>query len=128
MYFDLPNYADGIQVYQASTHMHYLGVDGRVWIERQPETDGTEECLIQTPEYSFEWQRGYTYEGSYDDFPSLSAGDRLWVECTYDNTLDNEGARAALEDAGLSEPQDVTLGDETLDEMCLMVLGITYPR
>ena len=128
MYFDLPNYADGIQVYQASTHMHYLGVDGRVWIERQPETDGTEECLIQTPEYSFEWQRGYTYEGSYDDFPSLSAGDRLWVECTYDNTLDNEGARAALEDAGLSEPQDVSLGDETLDEMCLMVLGITYPR
>ena len=126
MYFDLPAYADGIQVYMAGTHMHYLGADMRVSVDR---ADGSgNECFIRTPLYDFEWQRSYDYEGTYADYPTLHGGDRLWMECTYNNTLDHPGTRAALEDAGLNAPIDVSLGEETLDEMCLAVLGIVYPR
>jgi hypothetical protein len=36
--------------------------------------------------------------------------------------------KKALEDAGMSEPITVTLGEQTLDEMCLGALGILIPN
>lgn len=46
-------------------------------------------------------------------------GDVLRIKCTYDNTLDNAKVGASLLDRGLTLPQDVKLGETTLDEMCL---------
>jgi hypothetical protein len=45
------------------------------------------------------------------------------VSCTFDNTLDNPGVRALLEDEGEDAPFDVTLGEETRDEMCLALVA-----
>ena len=60
------------------------------------------------------------------DMPMVSGGDSLRIRCTYDNTLDHEGTRRALEDAGLDAPVDVYLGEGTLDEMCIGMFGYVY--
>jgi hypothetical protein len=33
----------------------------------------------------------------------------------------------ALREQGLRAPQDVRLGEQTLDEMCLGVIGVAFP-
>ena len=116
------------QVYAAGTHMHYVGTDMRIWVDHKEPTaqEPASECLVQTPEWDFDWQRAYTYDAPLADVPQVRDGDTLRMLCRYDNTLDNPGVARALEDAGLSEPQDVFLGETTLDEMCLAVLGIVY--
>lgn len=119
-----------MQVFLAGAHMHWIGKDMEIRVQRaNPEAgESADECLIQTPKYDFEWQRGYTYDVDLANAPTIGPGDTIWMQCTYDNTLDHKGTRAALEAAELSEPVDVYLGDETLDEMCLAVLGITHER
>lgn len=115
-------------IFSAGTHMHYIGTDMLIEVDHA-EPVGDEpatECLIQTPTWDFNWQRGYAYDAPLDQVPVLRGGDTLRLRCTYDNTLDNPGVQAALADAGLSEPIEVRLGEETLDEMCLGVFGIVY--
>ncbi len=116
-----------LSVFSVATHMHYIGTDMLVEVEHARPTaaegDGPE-CLLQTPRWDFDWQRGYAYDAPLDEVPTIRAGDVIRLRCTYDNTLDNPGTRAALEDAGLDAPVDVLLGEETLDEMCLVAFGI----
>ena len=47
----------------------------------------------------------------------------MWVKCTYNNTLDNKAlaSELKLQNASL---RDVTLGEETLDEMCLAFMTV----
>lgn len=113
-------------IFSAGTHMHYVGVDMLIEVDHAAPTadEGATECLVQTPRWDFEWQRAYSYDAPLDQVPTLRGGDTIRLRCTYDNTLDNPGTRVALEDAGLDEPVDVYLGEETLDEMCLGVFGI----
>lgn len=56
----------------------------------------------------------------------MQAGDVFEFECTFDNSMGNPFVRDALAQQGLDAPHDVELGDETLDEMCLMALGVIY--
>ncbi len=116
------------QVFMAGTHMHYVGTDMRITVERTRADDGepASECLVQTPRWDFNWQRAYSYAAPLADVPVIEGGDTLVLRCTYDNTTDNPGVRQALTDAGLDAPQDVFLGESTLDEMCLGVFGIVY--
>ena len=111
------------------THMHYVGTDMKIEIVRaDPESDEAErECLIQTPDWDFNWQRVYQYDAPVSGLPDVSLGDQLVMTCSYDNSLDNPFVAEALADEGLSEPHDVTLGEETLDEMCLGLFGILVP-
>jgi hypothetical protein len=114
-------------IWQASSHMHYLGTDMRLGIDRfqpEPDTDIDEECFVQTPYYNFEWQRGYRYDAPLDQMPTVRPGDVLTLDCTYDNSLNNPHLADALADQGLDAPIDVFLGEETLDEMCLGVFGV----
>lgn len=80
------------------------------------------ECLLETPDWNFEWQRIYEYDAPLENLPFVAAGDKITMECTYNNTLSNPWVQEALDARGLSEPHDVVLGDETLDEMCLWVV------
>ena len=48
------------------------------------------------------------------------------MDCTYDNTTANAGVVQLLADEGLDAPEDVYLGEETSDEMCLGVAGIVF--
>ncbi len=112
-----------LTIWAAGTHMHWVGTDMKVLIRHQ---DGTEECLVQTPRWDFNWQRWYPFAGTLGQMPVFHDGDTLVLRCTYDNSLDNPFVREALAEQGLEEPVEVRLGDATLDEMCLGVLGITY--
>lgn len=117
-----------LKLYAAGTHMHYVGQDMVIQLNRDvAEGDGPkEECLVQTPQYDFNWQRWYEYDAPVDELPTLNDGDSIWMQCRYNNSLSNDNVVRGLEEAGLSEPVDVYLGEETLDEMCLAVLGVLY--
>jgi hypothetical protein len=116
-------------VFAAGTHMHYIGTDMLVEVDHAFPTadEPATECMVQTPHWDFNWQRAYRYDAPLDSLPQVREGDTIRLRCTYDNTMDNPGTRAALADAGLDAPIDVYLGESTLDEMCLGVFGVVLP-
>lgn len=119
-----------IPILTVATHMHYVGTDMRFSIERANPQGGqpAEECLIRTPAWDFNWQRFYEFDVPIEELPTATSGDVFRMKCTYDNTKQNRFVKKALEDQGLSEPIDVTLGETTLDEMCLGPMGILVPN
>ncbi len=120
----LPLIALGARIWSVGTHMHLLGTDMKMSLERE---DGSELCLLQTPDWDFDWQRAYTYDVPSGQGVGLAVGDILTMRCTYDNTMANEGTATALAEQGLDAPVDVYLGEGSLDEMCLGVFGLTIP-
>jgi hypothetical protein len=110
-------------LYGVLAHMHLVGVDQKVAIQRA-KVEPAEECLLHVPQWDFSWQRSYSYDAPVEDLPRLSPGDKLTLRCTYDNTLDNPALVGALTEENLSEPVDVRLGEETLDEMCITGLQL----
>ncbi|MFO7562266.1 MAG: hypothetical protein R6X02_06455 [Enhygromyxa sp.] len=110
------------RVWAIANHMHKVGVDMRVWIEDRD--TGAETCLLQTPQWDFNWQRVYEYDAPANQGVRVKAGDTVRIRCVYDNTLDNPGVVEALAELGLSEPIEVTLGEGSLDEMCLAAVGV----
>ena len=115
-----------IQVYLVAAHMHYIGTDMKIEVVDGSTDDDPAECLLGTPHYDFEWQRFYTYDALVSELPHIARDQYIRLTCTYDNTPDHPGTRAAMADADLDAPVDVYLGDETLDEMCIAVVGAVY--
>ena len=111
-----------VRVWSVLNHMHRVGVDMRTSVIR----GNDETCLLQTPDWDFDWQRFYEYDVEIADSFRVQAGDIVRVHCTYDNTLDNPDVVSALAEVGLDEPQDVYVGEGTLDEMCLTGVGVAY--
>ncbi len=112
------------QTFLVANHMHYIGSDMRVWVAPEGQPDD-EQCLLHTPAWDFDWQQFYFYDPTVAA-PTASAGDALWLECTYDNSLANPDVVQVLAESGLDEPIDVELGEGSLDEMCIVVLGEVY--
>lgn len=127
-----------IRVTGMGTHMHYVGRKMRITLEHKaPSSAETkEECLIETPSYDFNWQRGYGFDVDYDAsfdtaykaLPEMRDGDTLKFHCEFDNSMDNKFVVQALKDQDLKSPIEVRLGEDTLDEMCLGAVGIMYPN
>ncbi len=96
-------------------HLHTLGTAISMSLERK---DGSEECLVDVPEWDFNWQDLYWLP--HDAPIEVEAGDLLRHRCAYDNTPGNQpvvnGERVS--------PRDVGWGDGTLDEMCLTFVGM----
>jgi hypothetical protein len=113
-------------IFSIGTHMHYVGTDMKVDLIQPTIED--EQCLIQTPKWDFNWQRIYSYDAPIDEMPRMGPGDEIRFRCSYDNSLGNQHVREALAEQGLTDPVDVALGDETLDEMCIALLGILMPH
>ena len=109
-------------------HMHYVGVDLDARITRANPLPGepAQECLFKTPQWDFDWQRTYFYDAPVSELPTVGDGDVITLKCRYDNTTDNPFVRRAMEEQGLTAPIDVTLGEETLDEMCLAAFAILF--
>lgn len=111
-------------------HMHWVGTQATIKVRRatatvdQPES----ECLLSVPRWDFNWQRGYVYDAPLDKLPTLSPFDTIDMKCTYDNTLGNPKVVQALKEQGLSQPKDVSLGETTLDEMCLGAYEVIFRR
>jgi mono/diheme cytochrome c family protein len=116
-----------IYVYGAAAHMHYVGTDMKVEVEREP-ADGqpAKECLLHEPRWDFNWQRFYAYDAPIEALPRILPKDRIRLTCLYDNSMDNPGVVQALKDAKEPSPKDVYLGEQTLNEMCLTMLPLLY--
>ena len=130
-YFTIPTMINGmplpeLRLYNIGTHMHYVGQDMRIEVERGATVvngDPKAECLLETPKWDFHWQRGYAYETDIDSLPRLHGLDKLKMRCVYNNSMANSFLAEALREQSLDAPRDVTLGESTLDEMCLGVFG-----
>jgi hypothetical protein len=84
--------------------MHTLGTKAKLEIERKA---GSTECMLDIPRWNFHWQGQYGFKES----KVVTAGDRIAVECHWDNSL--PGAK------------NVTWGEGTGDEMCLGTFYMT---
>jgi hypothetical protein len=125
MRFPLPRATADYRLWAVGTHMHYVGTDMRIGITRaNPQDEPAEECLLETPHWDFDWQRGYLYDVPIDQAPTAKTGDVFELKCTYDNSMQNPFVQTALSEQGLSAPRDVLLGEQTLDEMCLGIFGM----
>jgi hypothetical protein len=110
-------------VYGAGAHMHWAGVDMKIEVERANPTElqPAKECLLSTPKYDFNWQRGYAYDEPFERLPLVSVGDTLRMTCTYDNTTGNRYIQREMNELRMSVPPEIHLGETTRDEMCLGV-------
>ena len=91
---------NGLRIYGAFPHMHTLGRELRVSLEKN---GGEEQCVIHVDRWDFDWQMGYFLEEPLLVEDARSAT----ITCTYDTR----------------ERDDVTRwGEGTQDEMCLNYL------
>lgn len=116
----VPSILPPVEVFTVGSHMHYIGVDMKVIIER----DGEELCYLQTPNWDFDWQRLYDIDLPVGELPTIQGGDILRLECTYDNTLDNPAVAELLAEQGLDAPVTIGVGEQSLEEMCVLLYGV----
>jgi len=116
-----------VRIYSTNPHMHLVGTHIAGKIER-PAARGGEpkhECLANGG-WNFDWQRTYIYDAPLDELPSLAAGDTIDVTCHWNNTIQNPFVQRMLADSNLPpQPIDVLLGEETTNEMCLEIFGLS---
>ena len=94
-----------IELHSATIHMHDYGSAGSVAILR---AGGTTECLLDVRSYDFSWHGEYLFARPV----VIEPGDRLYVECHFDNTAGNQ----KLIEGELEEPSDLRWGTDK--EMC----------
>ena len=113
-----------VQLYSVNPHMHMIGTHISAKVERPAPrgSDPQNECLANG-KWNFDWQRTYIYDTTIEKLPTLMPGDVIDLRCKWDNTLTNPFVQRALNDAGLVAPIDVNLGEQSLDEMCLEIMG-----
>lgn len=92
-----------VEVYGVFPHMHQLGTRIRV----SSSLAGEETCMVDIPDWDFNWQGIYLFEESRE----VKAGSTLAIDCWYDNSAENQ--------PGGQTPRDVEWGEGTYDEMCL---------
>ena len=120
----LPAWVPEAKLFMLVPHMHEVGIDLHATLEHQGET----RCLIQDPHWDPDWQLVYTIDGDIEALPTIQGGDRFELRCTYNNGLGNPTLAEALAEYGLDAPIDVFLGQQGLNEMCMLNYGIAVPR
>jgi hypothetical protein len=113
----VPVFFPDLRLQSIGAHMHLAGRDEKITLKSG--TDQKEQCLLQEPAWNFDWQRGYTYDAPIEQLPIIRGGDTVEIRCSYDNTLQNPKLAAALEEANITLPRPIHLGETTTDEMCL---------
>lgn len=106
-------------------HMHYAAQDQRIAITKAGAT--ADQCLVQVPQWNFDWQRNYLYDAPIDTLPEAVSGDILRVRCTYDNSPSNGRLALARKEASAPPAADIKLGESSLDEMCIGAFTFVYP-
>ncbi len=111
-----------VRIWSIFPHMHLVGTSIEVTIEHA----GAVSCLAPLPRWDFDWQRTYIYDAPFAELPRVHDGDIIRIRCTYDNSTGNAALVKALAAEGIAEPQDMTVGEDTLDEMCVGIIGVMY--
>lgn len=100
-----------VTVYGAMPHMHLLGRSMKATVIFP---DGSKKPLIYIDDWDFNWQMTYALKQPM----KVPAGSTLLVEGTYDNSSDNPNNPN-------DPPKPITWGEETTDEMFLLVVPFT---
>lgn len=109
--------SDPLVIQEITGHMHLLGTELRA--ERVAE--GGDECMLDIPAWDFDWQQSYSLPP--DQAVVVEPGEGIRVTCEYDNSPENQ----PVVNGEQVEPRDVTWGEGTLDEMCLLYLRLERP-
>lgn len=115
-------------VFAVTPHMHYLGTEMLVNIEHREDGNEGDQCLVHTPGFRFDFQTGYTYNVPAGDLPVIHRGDRVRVQCRYNNSMSNPFMPLHLAASGVEAPRDVGWGEDTGDEMCMAMVGLIVPK
>lgn len=116
----------GVKVFSVNPHMHLVGthISGKIVRPATRGTNPANECLGNGG-WNFDWQRTYIYDAPIDSLPSIEVGDKLEISCRWNNTLANPFVQRMLHDSNLPpQPIDITLGEQTTNEMCLEIFGL----
>jgi hypothetical protein len=105
-------YRNDVTIYGAMPHMHLVGKDMKSWFELP---DGTKKPLVFVDDWDFNWQLVYRLKEPM----AIPAGTKQIVEATYDNSADNPRNPN-------NPPKRVTWGEETTDEMFLLITYYTF--
>jgi MYXO-CTERM domain-containing protein len=107
----VPESAAPIELLSIAPHMHQVGQSFSSRIER---ADGSEQCLIDIPEWDFEWQGGYTFADSI----TLQPGDVLHTACTYQNFGDSTVSWGEGSDDEMCFQFNFVVADDEMPEFC----------
>jgi hypothetical protein len=100
-----------VHIWFIAPHMHLLG---RTMNVKETLADGTEQCLIDINDWSFNWQGQYYYKQPI----AAPIGAKFALNATYDNSSNNPLNPN-------SPPKPVYWGEATTDEMCIAFIGVT---
>lgn len=98
-------------IYDAMPHMHLLGRQMKAWAVLP---DGTKKPMVWVDDWDFRWQ--FTY--AFKDPLKLPKGSKIQIEAQYDNSPNNPLNPN-------TPPKRVTWGEETTDEMFLLIASYT---
>lgn len=98
-------------IYSVMPHMHLLGKSMKSWLELP---DGTTKPLVHVDNWDFNWQLVYALKEPI----KVPKGTKQVIEAVYDNSADNPNNPN-------SPPKAVHWGEETTDEMFLLITAFT---
>lgn len=78
--------------------------------------------MLDIPQWDFDGQQFHKFPAA--DLVEIQSGDSLELTCVYDNSPDNQ----AVVDGEPLTPRDVTWGEGTTDEMCLLYMRQLIPN
>jgi hypothetical protein len=105
-------YGLDVDMFGVTPHMHLLG--SKIHVSATT-PEGDETCWIEIDDWDFQYQEFYWFQ----DPVRFHDGDRLSIECTYDNTAGNP-------DNPSDPPVPVHWGEGTTDEMCLAFVTFAF--
>lgn len=100
-----------VTLYGVMPHMHLLGRKMKAWVEMP---DGSTKPLINVDDWDFNWQLNYMFKEPL----KIPKGSKVHIEAVYDNSTKNPNNPS-------SPPKDVFFGEQTTDEMFLLVAAYT---
>lgn len=107
------------EIIGVTPHMHVIGSAFKETLQR---ADGTQVCLIDVPDWDWNWQLDYFF--APDEVVPIEQTDQLIQECRYSNTPDDQ----LVVDGQRVAPRHTTFGEGSRDEMCLGYLWFRYDR
>jgi len=100
-----------VTAYGAMPHMHLLGKSMKAWVELP---DGKEMPLVSIDQWDFNWQLTYEFAKPL----KIPAGSTVRARAVYNNS-------AANPNNPNSPPKEVRWGEQTTDEMALLIVSYT---
>jgi hypothetical protein len=98
-----------VELQGVSPHMHHFGKKITVRILKP---DGSQKCLLEIPRWDFGWEQPYWFKEAIPLHPD----DRLYLECRFDNSAENQPFGRA--------PRDFAWGGNDQD-MCAAFISYT---